>query len=50
MCVRVGEHVTLSHSTSVLMYYNSIATCVTLHTMYMMLQVYSGNNGIACVL
>ena len=50
MCVRVDEHVSLSHSTSVLMYYNSIAMCVMLHTMYVMLQVYSSNDGIACAL
>ena len=49
-CVHVDEHVSLSHSTSVLMYYNSIATCVMLHTMYVMLQVYSGNDGITCAL
>ena len=42
----------LSHSTSdsVLMYYVSIAACVMLHTMYMMLHVCSGNDGIASAL
>ena len=49
VCVRVFEHVSLS--TPVLMYYYmSIAMCVMLHAMYMMMHVYSGNDGIACAL